>query len=242
VIRTVVVDDDYRVARAHAEAVGRVEGFEAVGQAHSCEETRALVESLQPDLLLLDLYLPDGHGLELMRSLAHLDLIPRPDFIVITAARDIASVRTAMQLGAMYYLVKPFGFEQLREQLTAYKQLHEGLDESPVANQQTVDALYGLLRGPAARQADRRRLPPTMARVLDTVRSVGQDVSAAEVADQLGVSRATAQRYLADLLRRGLVELDLNYGSTGRPEHRYQIRGQASSGSTGPKRKHTDST
>jgi response regulator of citrate/malate metabolism len=226
VIRTVVVDDDYRVAKAHADAVSRVEGFEAVGQAHSCDETRTMVESLQPDLLLLDLYLPDGHGLDLMRSLSLLDLIPRPDFIVITAARDIASVRTAMQLGAMYYLVKPFGFDQLREQLQAYRQLHEGLDESAVANQHTVDALYGLLRGPAARVADRRRLPPTMARVLDVVRSAGHDVSAADVADRLGVSRATAQRYLADLLRRGLVELDLNYGSTGRPEHRYQVRGR----------------
>jgi response regulator of citrate/malate metabolism len=160
-----------------------------------------------------------------MRSLMLLELTPRPDFIVITAARDIGSVRDAMQLGAMYYLVKPFGFEQLREQLQAYRQLHEGLDESVVANQQTVDALYGLLRGPAARLADRRRLPPTMARVLDTVRSAGRDVSAADVADQLGVSRATAQRYLADLFRRGIIELGLNYGNTGRPEHRYQIRG-----------------
>jgi response regulator of citrate/malate metabolism len=224
VIRTVVVDDDYRVAKAHADAVGRVDGFEAIGQAHSCDETHGMVTSLQPDLLLLDLYLPDGHGLDLMRSLMLLDLTPRPDFIVITAARDIASVRSAMQLGAMYYLVKPFGFDQLREQLNAYRQLHEGLDESVVANQQTVDALYGLMRGPAARLADRRRLPPTMARVLDSVRSAGRDVSAADVADQLGVSRATAQRYLADLFRRGIIELDLNYGNTGRPEHRYQIR------------------
>ncbi len=152
-----------------------------------------------------------------------LDITPRPDFIVITAAQDVASVRNAMQLGAMYYLVKPFGFAQLREQLTAYRQLQAGLDQVAVANQQTVDALYGLMRGPAERLADRRRMPPTMARVLDIVRSAEHDMSAADVADQLGVSRATAQRYLADMVRRGTIELVLNYGSTGRPEHRYRI-------------------
>lgn len=222
-IRTLVVDDDYRVAKVHAASIDRVEGFTAVGQAHSCDEARSLVESLRPDLLLLDLYLPDGHGLDLIRSLADLDITPRPDFIVITAAQDIASVRKAIQLGAMYYLVKPFGFAQLREQLTAYRQLHAGLDQAAVANQQTVDALYGLMRGPAERLADRRRMPPTMARVLDTVRAGEQDMSAADVADQLGVSRATAQRYLADMVRRGVLDLVLNYGSTGRPEHRYRI-------------------
>jgi response regulator of citrate/malate metabolism len=223
VIRTLVVDDDYRVAKVHAASIDRVEGFTAIGQAHSCDEARSMVESLRPDLLLLDLYLPDGHGLDLIRSMADLDITPRPDFIVITAAQDVASVRNAMQLGAMYYLVKPFGFAQLREQLTAYRQLQAGLDQVAVANQQTVDALYGLMRGPAERLADRRRMPPTMARVLDTVRSAGHDISAADVADQLGVSRATAQRYLADMVRRGVVELVLNYGSTGRPEHRYRI-------------------
>jgi len=223
-IRTLVVDDDYRVAKVHADSVGRVEGFVSVGQAHSCEEARTMVQALQPDLLLLDLYLPDGHGLDLLRSLGELTLDPRPDFIVITAARDIASVRSAMQLGAMYYLVKPFGFGQLREQLVAYRQLHEGLGEHAVANQQTVDALYGLLRGPVARIADSRRMPPTMAGVLDIVRAADPDVSAADVAEAVGVSRATAQRYLADMLRRGVVELVLNYGSKGRPEHRYRVK------------------
>jgi response regulator of citrate/malate metabolism len=219
-----VVDDDYRVAKVHAASISRLEGFTAVGQAHSCEEARSLVLSQHPDLLLLDLYLPDGHGLDLIRSMSELDLAPRPDFIVITAAQDIASVRTAMQLGAMYYLVKPFGFAQLRDQLTAYRQLHDGLEQVAVANQETVDTLYGLMRGPAERHAERRRMPPTMARVFDTVRAADKAVSAADVADQLGVSRATAQRYLAGMVRSGIVELVLNYGSTGRPEHRYQIQ------------------
>jgi response regulator of citrate/malate metabolism len=221
-IRTLVIDDDYRVAKVHAASVDRIDSFTSVGEAHSAAEARTLIQALRPNLLLLDLYLPDGGGLQLIRSLPELDLPTRPDFIVITAARDIDSVRQAIQLGAMYYLVKPFGFVQLREQLEGYRQLHEGLEEATVATQKTVDALYGFMRSPGARATERGRLSPTAAEVLEQVRSCANGVSASDVAGLLGVSRATAQRHLAQLVRAGLAELRLNYGSTGRPEHRYR--------------------
>lgn len=216
-IRTLIVDDDYRIAKAHASSISRIEPFVPVGEAHSLAEARAMVRTVQPDLLLLDLYLPDGNGLDLISGLRG---AAQPDFIVITAARDIDSVRRAIRLGAVYYLVKPFGFAQLREELTAYRRLREGLSEAEVASQETVDALYGLLRGPAKRTGE-RRLPTTMAQVLTTVRESTEPLSATGVAERLGISRATAQRYLAELVRRGLTDLSLNYGSTGRPEHRY---------------------
>jgi response regulator of citrate/malate metabolism len=221
-IRTLVIDDDYRVAKVHAASVDRIEGFTSVGEAHSAAEAQTLIQAQRPNLLLLDLYLPDGGGLQLIRSLPELDLPVRPDFIVITAARDIDSVRQAIQLGAMYYLVKPFGFVQLREQLEAYRHLHEGLEEATVATQKTVDTLYGLMRNPGTRATERSRLSPTAAEVLEQVRASANGLSAAEVAGILGVSRATAQRHLAQLVRAGLVDLRLNYGSTGRPEHRYR--------------------
>jgi response regulator of citrate/malate metabolism len=223
-IRTLVVDDDYRVAKAHSASVSAIEGFESVGEANSTAEARELVQAHRPDLLLLDLYLPDENGLALMRSLSDpaLELDTQPDFIVVTAARDIKSVRRAMQLGAVYYLVKPFGFTQLSEQLAAYRRLRAGLDDADVANQDTVDALYGLLRGSGSAVTERRRLPPTMEQVLHIVRVAPEPVTAVDVAEKMGFSRATAQRYLADLVRRGLTDISLTYGTTGRPEHRYQ--------------------
>lgn len=221
-IRTLIIDDDYRVAKVHADSVDRIDSFKSVGQAHSAAEARDLIQATTPDLLLLDLYLPDGGGLQLIRSMSDLELPARPDFIVITAARDIDSVRKAIQLGAMYYLVKPFGFVQLREQLEAYRSLHHGLGEAKVANQQTVDALYGLMRRPSS-ASDRDRLSPTTLQILNHVRSMGDGVSATDVASKLGVSRATAQRHLGLLVRAGRVDLSLNYGSAGRPEHRYRI-------------------
>src|SRR5690349_5610084 len=99
VIRTLVVEDDFRVSGIHAAYVGRVPGFQVVGQAASVAEALADVEEHATDLLLLDIYLPDGSGLEVLRRLTGDAGSARPDAIMTTAARDVASVRSAMKLG-----------------------------------------------------------------------------------------------------------------------------------------------
>ncbi|WP_076258579.1 response regulator [Intrasporangium flavum] len=226
-IEVLVVDDDYHVAHAHALAVGRVEGYRVVGEAHTGAEAERLVGDLAPDLVLLDMYLPDFTGLDLVRRLAASGR-PVPDFLLVTAARDLESVRTAMQLGAFYYLVKPFTFAALREQLEAYRAWAERLGRAPAGedelDQDVVDALYTLRGTPPRRATTVRGLQPTMARVLEIVTEAPSPVGAAEVAQILGASRPTAQRYLASLVKKQLIDLDLSYGSTGRPEHRYLPR------------------
>jgi response regulator of citrate/malate metabolism len=212
--------------------VGTIDGFTVVGEARSGTEALELVCSTTPDLLLLDMYLPDFSGLELVRRMAATGG-PVPDFLLLTAARDIESVRTAMQLGAFYYLVKPFTFAALREQLQAYAAWVDRLNRAPEADQEHVDDLYRLRGTPRPAPASTRLLDPTTARVLEIVTSAAAPVSAIEVAEALGASRPTAQRCLTELARRGLVELALAYGTTGRPQHRYRARGPRS---TSPRR------
>jgi response regulator of citrate/malate metabolism len=220
VISTLIVEDDYHVATIHSAYVRRVRGFTVIGHASSAASARTEIRRLAPELVLLDLYLPDGHGLDLLReTLARED--QRPGFLVITAARDMASVRAAMQLGAVHYLVKPFTFEALEERLIAYRDLHGRLSRMQQAEQHEVDALYGLLRAPAP--LPKGQSGPTMARIREILQSAGRDVSASEIAELVGISRSTAQRYLAELARQGKIELHLHYGSTGRPEHHYRI-------------------
>ena len=222
-IGVLVVDDDYHVAQAHALGVDRVDGFQVLGEAHSGAEAEQQIREASPDLLLLDMYLPDFDGLELVRRVTA-TAGQVPDFILVTAARDVVSVRAAMQLGAFYYLVKPFPFAALREQLQAYRSWVEELDRVPEADQQVVDALYNLRSAPTRRSTASRNLQPTMARVLEIVTTAPTPLGAAEVAEILGASRPTAQRYLAALVQKQLLDLALIYGSTGRPEHRYLAR------------------
>lgn len=221
-IGVLVVDDDYRVSRIHSAYVARAQGFEVVAEAHTLAEAVAAIDAHEPHLVLLDIYLPDGSGLDLIRHLMTRE--QRPDCIVITAARDVETVRTAMQLGAVHFLVKPFTFTALEERLVRYRELRARLDTLETeAEQSDVDELFGLLRGPTALPTALRKghSAQTLALVRSAVRAARASVSAAEVANNLGISRPTAQRYLTYLADHGLVKLELKYGGAGRPEHRY---------------------
>jgi response regulator of citrate/malate metabolism len=220
-IRVVVVDDDFRIAGIHAAYVDKVDGFRVAAQAHTAAEAIAAVDRLRPDLLLLDLYLPDEHGLELVARLRR-DEHPPVDVIVVTAAKDADSVRAAMQGGALHYLLKPFGFPALRDKLLSYGQMRARLSSLHEPDQRSVDRVFGALRAPDQLAGAKGRSPHTLEAVERLLVSGEQEMSAAEVAETTGMSRATAQRYLSHLHEMGRVEIRLRYGSGGRPEHRYR--------------------
>ncbi|MGW2418886.1 response regulator [Streptomyces sp. NPDC001709] len=226
-IRTLVVDDDFRVSHIHSEYVSRVPGFGVVGEAASVTEALEAVRALRPDLLLLDIFLPDGSGLDVLRRLTGDEGGARPDALMITADRDIESVRSAMKLGAVGYLVKPFGSPDLCERLTAYRELQhrvEVLGPAAETDQADVDALFSAARPPAVpRVPAKGHSAPTLTLVHQALRAARGPVSAAEAAELTGVSRATAQRYLSYLVKEGMVRLELRYGAAGRPEHLYRI-------------------
>jgi two-component system CitB family response regulator len=221
VISTLVTDDDYQVAEINAEYVRRVEGFEVAGVAHSAQQTMAALARHRPDLLLLDLYLPDRTGLDVLRALQQRPG-PRTDVIVITAARDVTSVRQAMQCGAVHYLVKPFGFAAIRERLESYRQMRGKLGGLDEAGQDDIDDLYALLRPGSVRSLPKGLSAPTLRIVTAALESATEDLTASELAGRIGLGRATAARYLGYLHETGRVELKPDYGGPGRPEHRYR--------------------
>ena len=220
-IRVLVVEDDFRVARIHAETTEQVPGFRVVAQAHTASAAVSAAARHEPDLVLLDLYLPDAHGLEVLRRL-RAGTGP-PDVMVLTAARDMATVRRSMVAGAVQYLIKPFTVETLRERLRAYAEVHARRSTDRDTTQAEVDGLFARLRrgGTAALALPKGCSPETAQLVLDALTECGGDLSAAEVGERTGISRATAQRYLSTLADAGAVERTLRYGSAGRPEHRY---------------------
>jgi response regulator of citrate/malate metabolism len=239
-IRTLVVDDDFRVAAIHAGYVNKVDGFEVVAEAHTAADAVDAVDRLRPDLMLLDLYLPDEHGLKLAARLR--DGHPPVDVIVITAAKDAESVRVAMQSGALHYLLKPFSFPVLRDKLLSYAQMRTRLNALPSTSQpgaiqpgasqhgvdqRSVDRVFGALRAPDQLAGAKGRSVHTLEAVEQLLMEAADDLSAAEVAERTGMSRATAQRYLSHLHEVGRVDIRLRYGSGGRPEHGYRWSGPA---------------
>jgi response regulator of citrate/malate metabolism len=219
-IHTLVVDDDFMSASVHRSYTERLPGFTVVGEAHTGEEALALVRRLQPDLVLLDIYLPDMSGLEVMRRL-RTEALP-VDVIAVTAAKDVETLRGAMQGGVLHYLVKPFLFDTFRERLERYATLKRRLEKMREANQEDVDKLFSLLRAEGRDGLPKGISSPTLGLVVEALRDADDALTAIEVGDRAGISRGTARRYLDYLATVGTVELSLRYGAAGRPEHLYR--------------------
>jgi response regulator of citrate/malate metabolism len=214
-LTVLVVDDDFRVANMHAEVVNTLPGFAVAGTANTLEAARkALHEAPAVDLALVDVYLPDGSGIDFVREL-------HCDSMVLTAATEAVTIRAAMSAGALGYLVKPFATTELAARLAGYARYRKIL-ATPNLTAADVDAAQDALRPRIAAPA-----PPTIAAsstkqlVLQALRASAKAMSAAEVSAAIGISRATAQRYLAALATAGDVTVGLRYGTTGRPEQEF---------------------
>ncbi|KJK12052.1 chemotaxis protein CheY [Terrabacter sp. 28] len=222
-IRVLVVDDDFMVARIHRGFVERVEGFEVVGTARSGAEALELVDELQPDLVLLDLYLPDTFGLDLVTQLRSAGATC--DVLVITAAKEAESVRRAVREGVVGYVLKPFAFPDLEQRLQSYAADRVRALPDDDLTQERIDAAF--VSGQAA--AGRASAPLPKGLSAETAESVAtallqaaDSLSATECAEAVGISRVSARRYLEYFVSGGQAVVSLRYGATGRPERRYR--------------------
>ncbi|CAL9532964.1 Transcriptional regulatory protein CitT [Streptomyces sp. enrichment culture] len=217
-IRVLVVEDDPVAADAHVLYVGRVPGFAAVGKAHTGAEARRLLERTPVDLLLLDLHLPDVHGLQLARTLRAGG--SRADVIAVTSARDLAMVREGVSLGVVQYVLKPFTFATLRDRLLRYAEFRGAAGEA--SGQEEVDRALATLRAPSPAALPKGLSAPTLERVSAALRDTAEGLTASGLARVVGISRITARRYLEHLVEAGRAGRSPLYGQVGRPELVYR--------------------
>jgi response regulator of citrate/malate metabolism len=216
-ISVLIVEDDFRVADLHREFVDRCKGFRVAGVALTASQATAMNRDLMPDLILLDLYLPDEHGIDIVSTLRS---DSGADVIVITAARDVLNIRAAMQHGALFYLVKPFRFAAFRERLEAFARLRATLARLPELSQTDIDDAFGTLRMTAP-DLPKGLSAQTLYSIDRTLHEADQHLSSEAVAHLTGVSRVTARRYLIFLVESGRADVQSEYGLPGRPKHLY---------------------
>ncbi|HYO41054.1 MAG TPA: response regulator [Nocardioidaceae bacterium] len=220
-VRVLVVEDDELAAQAHAAYVRRTSGFEVAGVARSSVEALRLLRN-EPEvhLVLLDMNLPDGHGLGLLRAMraeGHLC-----DVIAVTAARDVEVVKRAVASGVVLYLLKPFTYAGFRTKLDQYAGYRERLAGGADLGQEDVDRVLGTLRTAHAPDTLPKGMSADTLREVTTVlRESARPRSASEVAGALGASRVTARRYLEYLAAESMVGRTVRYGGSGRPEVEY---------------------
>lgn len=221
-IEVVIIEDNPKVARAHQLYVEKVEGYTVTGIINELTGAEAIIEALQPELILLDVYLPDGNGMDFLDRLRthHQDC----DVILITAAKDVKLLHNALRSGVFDYMIKPVFFERFEEALSNYRTHYRQLKQTLEISQQDVDRFFHQGGGsPASSDEHPKGIDPlTLEKVIAAfTENCGRGLSADEMGKIIGASRTTARKYLEYLIATGFLKIHIEYGTIGRPERRY---------------------
>ncbi|WP_168199770.1 response regulator [Citricoccus sp. SGAir0253] len=248
--RVLVIEDEQVTAETYGEYLARTGGFEVVHVSPTARDALGfLAEGLRRtgsfgvDMVLLDMNLPDGHGLDVLRQMRAAGFTG--GVLALTASTELATIRRAVALGVVQYLVKPFGYAQFAERVRAFRELaaeFAGAGSAP--GQDVVDRAFPRSRPTGPPELPKGLTEGTLDAVVDLLRRtahgagpgagadgapgpVGPALSAGEVGAAVGTSRVTARRYLEHLYRVGMVERSPRYGTPGRPENEYRWTGGA---------------
>ncbi|BEE18653.1 response regulator [Aeromonas enteropelogenes] len=224
-IITLVIEDDDRIGAILSELVAATPGFSLLGRAGTLAQADEMMAGVVPQLLLVDISLPDGSGLEWVNRLRSHN---REAYVImVTASREVETIQQALNLGVHDYIIKPLRLFRIQQSLDEILQLHRKLCERGRLEQEDLDKLLGKGR-PQAREM---RITPkgidsiTLRQVLELLAGEPDSVFSTDtVALRLSLSRTTARRYLEYLESEDRVDVELNYGQRGRPERRYRWR------------------
>lgn len=222
VFNVLIVEDEPNIAEFHSEFIRQAPKFNAVGIAKNIREANSMIAIMKPDLVILDNYLPDGKGIELMKELSAKE--NPPNIIFVTAASDMDTVRKAIRAGAFDYLLKPISYDRLEDSLGRYSRYMSTLASTDSVSQKYVDQMLNYQSNPEEKFAN---LPKGIDQLtLDRIREIFSDVSTFHTADTLvvaaEVSKTTARRYLEYCTLSGFLKAELVHGKIGRPERRYR--------------------
>lgn len=225
-IDLVLVEDDPMVMEVNEGFIRKVGGFRICGKAKTGKKALEIIRDLRPRLVILDIYLPDLNGIQILREIRRLG-IPT-DIILITAAQDVATVQAGLRFGVVDYIIKPFKYERINTALNNYYIYSEQFLNRWEMNQEDLDRLIKIHPNHEVQLKSREELPKglreiTLQQVYNFLRESPVGLSSEEVAEGAGLARVTARRYLEYLEKINRVLLETQYGSVGRPINKYKI-------------------
>lgn len=221
-LSVVIAEDDPKIAEIQNRFIEKIEGFEVVGIGNSIAESEDIIEVFQPDLVLLDVYFPDGNGIDLLWTIRRLH--KNTDVILITAAKEVETLQDAMRGGAFDYILKPMTFSRFRSTLIKLLEHRNKLQGIVNLEQAVVDQIIHPAQDDTQDDVKIPKSidPLTLEKVEKEIRALGeQGINAETMGKKLGISRTTARRYLEFLVSKETVKPNLVYGSVGRPERLY---------------------
>ncbi|MFJ8260767.1 response regulator [Rummeliibacillus sp. NPDC094406] len=223
-IQVLLVEDDPMVRQVNRQFIEQVAGYHLIGTAKNGIEGIQQIKLLKPDLVFMDIFMPEQDGIETLKKIREKGL--KVDVIAVTAANDMKTIQKMLQLGVFDYIMKPFSFERMKHTLQNYRLFKAKIEEKNEMTQSELDTL--LHKQQSSPQISDEHLPKglnaaTLAKIVTFIGTQEQSVSAEEVANGVGLARVTARRYLDYLEKQDKVKIDIQYGGVGRPVNQYRL-------------------
>lgn len=224
-IKTVIVEDDLMVASINSQFAKRNPNIQIVATFHNGKDALDYLKKSDADLVLLDLYMPDCTGLELLSELRSIG--SEIDVIMITAANDAEHINEALQLGIVDYLIKPFQYERFALALDKYLVRKKAIESGVSFTQEEIDRLVNAST-PSASTKKAELQKGVQQKTLDKIRVClsahpGNYLPCEQIASETGLSRVTIRRYMNFLIEENEVTSMIDYSTGGRPSILYQI-------------------
>ena len=224
-ICVLLIEDDPMVQEVNKQFIERLSAFTVVDTANNGLEGLEKIKKLKPDLVILDIFMPNLNGVDTLYQIRkdQLDV----DVIIISAANDQKTIRKMIQNGAFDYLIKPFKFERLQHTLEQYYAFRMEVEPDHSISQTQLDRLL-FQNQSSPKQPVKKDVPKglnrsTLEQVTKFIKTQPGSLSAEDVADGIGIARVTARRYLEYLHDEEILQLDVQYGNIGRPVNRYRL-------------------
>ncbi|WP_080848557.1 response regulator [Cytobacillus gottheilii] len=221
-IKVIIAEDDYRVARIHEEFIEKIDGVEVTGKALNAQATLNLLEEKSADLLIMDIYMPDRLGSSLLPEIR--EKYPNVDVIMISASNEKDQVEQSLRNGVIDYIIKPVSFERFVMAIQEYKKKKSLLNQKNELDQEMIDHFFRRTIQTAIEEKLPKGIDPlTLSKVKGILQEKMEGMNAVEIGSQMGASRTTARRYLEYLVSTGEASAELEYGIVGRPERKYYM-------------------
>ncbi|MDA2395444.1 response regulator [Bacillus cereus] len=218
-IKVLIVEDDPMVAMLNTHYLEQVGGFELVQAVNSVKSAIEILEKSRVDLVLLDIFMPEETGFELLMYIRNQE--KESDIIMISAVHDMGSIKKALQYGVVDYLIKPFTFERFKEALTIYREKLTFMKEQQKISQSELDSL--ILQKEKREPTVTKELPKgltkqTLQLIWQKIESLnGRVFTTDEMAQLVGISRVSIRKYVMFLTDIGVLENEMMYQHVGRP-------------------------
>ncbi len=221
-IQIVIIEDDEKIAEIQRIFTEKISGFTVTGIANSIQEGEDMLQVLRPDLVLLDIFFPDGNGIELLWKIRK--EYKETDIVLITAAKEKDIFQEALRGGVFDYILKPLNFTRFQNMLNRYLEHRKKLQKIVTIKQSDVDIFLHQEKKDVGHKDDLPKGidPITLQKITQIIESISEEgINAEQAGEKIGVSRTTSRRYLEYLVANGVIRADLFYGTLGRPERRY---------------------